>query len=159
MGPLVDEPQLERVLGYMRVAAEEGVTVASGGDRVREELGGYFFAPTVLTDVDNGMRVAQEEIFGPVVSLIDFDSEEEAVRLANDTSYGLAAGVWTRDVTKAHRISRSLRAGSVYVNCWDFGDVTLPFGGYKASGIGRDKSLHAMDGYTELKSTYINLLD
>jgi acyl-CoA reductase-like NAD-dependent aldehyde dehydrogenase len=159
MGPLVNEPQLERVLGYMRIADEEGVTVASGGNRVREDLGGYFFAPTVLTDVDNRMRVAQEEIFGPVVSLIDFDSEDDAVRAANDTRYGLAAGVWTRDVTKAHRISRALRAGSVYVNCWDYGDVSLPFGGYKASGIGRDKSLHAMDGYTELKSTYINLID
>jgi acyl-CoA reductase-like NAD-dependent aldehyde dehydrogenase len=105
------------------------------------------------------MRVAQEEIFGPVLAVQTFHSEEEAVRIANGTPYGLAAGVWTRDLTTAHRLARALRAGSVYVNCYDLGDVSLPVGGYKQSGFGRDKSLHALDNYTQLKGTFINLVD
>ena len=108
-------------------------------------------------DVANTMRIAREEIFGPVLSVIRFSDPEQAVRIANDTDYGLAAAVWTRDVTKAHRIARALRAGSVYVNCYDRDDPSAPFGGYKQSGLGREKSLHAIDHFTQLKTTWVNL--
>ena len=105
------------------------------------------------------MRIAQEEIFGPVVAAIPFGAEAEASRIANDTVYGLAADVWTRDINKAHRFARAIRAGTVCINCYDCGDDSLPFGGYKQSGIGRDKSLHALENYTQLKTTYINVLE
>jgi len=113
--------------------------------------------PTLFAGVNNAMRIAREEIFGPVLSVITFDSDEEAIRIANDTPYGLAAAVWTRDITRAHRTARALRAGSVWVNQYDGGDMTAPFGGFKQSGNGRDKSLHAFDKYTELKATWIKL--
>ena len=103
------------------------------------------------------MKIAQEEIFGPVLSVISFRDEHEAIKIANDVIYGLAAGVWTRDIDVAHRVSRALRAGVVYVNCYDEDDITVPFGGYKQSGFGRDKSLHAFDKYTELKTTWMKL--
>jgi gamma-glutamyl-gamma-aminobutyraldehyde dehydrogenase/4-guanidinobutyraldehyde dehydrogenase/NAD-dependent aldehyde dehydrogenase len=159
MGSLVDERQMERVLGYVERGASEGATIAAGGHRVREETGGFYVEPTIFTGVDNDMRIAREEIFGPVLSAISFRTLDEAVRIANDTSYGLAAGIWTRDLTKAHRFTRAARAGSVYVNTYDRGDVSLPFGGYKQSGFGRDKSLHALDNYTQLKTTFISLVD
>jgi 4-guanidinobutyraldehyde dehydrogenase/NAD-dependent aldehyde dehydrogenase len=104
------------------------------------------------------MRIAREEVFGPVLTVQTFSDDEEAVRAANDTSYGLAAGIWTRDITRAHKLARALRAGSIYVNCYDLGDVSLPVGGVKESGFGRDKSLHALDNYTVLKGTFINLI-
>ena len=114
-------------------------------------------APTGVGDVAHEISISKEEIFGPVLSVIGFDSEQDAVRIANDSDFGLAAGVWTQNLSKAHRVARKLRAGSVWVNYWDGGDMTAPFGGFKQSGNGRDKSLHAFEKYTELKATWINL--
>jgi acyl-CoA reductase-like NAD-dependent aldehyde dehydrogenase len=157
LGSIVDARQLDKVLGYVRLGQEEGARVVAGGQRVREDSGGYFIPPTILDGVDNGWRVAREEIFGPVLTVTEFQDEADALRIANDTPYGLAAGLWTRDVNKAHTLSRALRAGIVFVNTFDSADVTVPFGGFKQSGFGRDKSLHALDGYTQLKTTWFDL--
>ena len=157
MGAMVDEAQMHRVLGYIDKGVDEGATLTTGGHRVQPKPGGYYIEPTVFTDVDNEMTIAREEIFGPVLSVIRFSDADDAVRIANDSIYGLAAAVWTNDVTKAHRIARSLRAGSVYVNCYDRDDPSAPFGGYKQSGLGREKSLHAIDHFTQLKTTWVNL--
>ncbi len=157
MGAIVDRPQLERILHYIDVGQAEGATLRVGGTRARAETGGYFVAPTVFDKVNNRMRIAQEEIFGPVLSTISFRSEEEAVRIANDTMYGLAAAVWTSDIDVALRTSKRLRAGTVWVNCFDEGSISVPFGGFKQSGFGRDKSLHAIKKYTELKATWIRI--
>ena len=157
VGALVDTQQLDTVLGYIEAGREAGAQVLIGGQRTLEETGGLYVEPTIFDGVSNAMKIAQEEIFGPVLSVISFDSAEEAVAIANDTPYGLAAAVWTADLSKAHRTARALRAGSVWVNQYDGGDMTAPFGGFKQSGNGRDKSLHAFDKYTELKATWIKL--
>jgi 4-guanidinobutyraldehyde dehydrogenase/NAD-dependent aldehyde dehydrogenase len=157
LGALVDEPQTERVLGYIEAGRAAGARLALGGRRVRTDSGGCYVEPTIFDAVRPDMRIAREEIFGPVLSVISFRDLDEAIRIGNDVIYGLAAAVWTRDITQAHRAARALRAGVVYVNCYDADDITVPFGGYRQSGIGRDKSLHAFDKYTELKTTWIDL--
>ncbi|WP_340383992.1 aldehyde dehydrogenase [Streptomyces sp. SS7] len=157
MGALVGEAHLERVLGHVGTGLDEGARLRAGGGRTLADSGGSFLRPTVFDRVEPGMRLAREEIFGPVLSVLAFDDLDEAVRLANATEYGLAAGLWTSDLSTAHRVSRALRAGTVWVNCYEEGDLTVPFGGVKQSGNGRDKSVHAMEKYTELKTTWIQL--
>ncbi|MFL9889966.1 aldehyde dehydrogenase [Paraburkholderia sp. RL17-381-BIF-C] len=157
MGAIVDKVQLERVLGYIEAGRSEAKLLL-GGARVKEETGGFYIEPTIFEIPASGAKVAREEIFGPVLSVITFDTVEEAIRIANDSEYGLAAAVWTSNLTTAHEVSRKLRAGTVWVNCYDEGgDMNFPFGGYKQSGNGRDKSLHALEKYTELKSTLVRL--
>ncbi|SAI41714.1 aldehyde dehydrogenase [Bordetella ansorpii] len=155
LGAIVSAQQLESVLGYVEAGRQEGAKLLVGGQRVRQESGGYFVAPTVFGDVLPGMRIAQEEIFGPVLSAITVNGLEEAIAVANNTQYGLAAGIWTDNVKSAMHASRALRAGVVWVNCFDRGSMAAPFGGFKQSGFGRDKSLHAFDKYTDWKSIWI----
>jgi len=157
LGAMVDEAHTQRVIGYIDSGRAEGAHLALGGRRVREETGGCYIEPTVFDGVQPQMRIAREEIFGPVLSVTSFDTLEQALQIGNDTRYGLAAAVWTKNITAAHRAARTLRAGVVYVNCYDADDITVPFGGYRESGFGRDKSLHAFDKYTELKTTWIDL--
>jgi acyl-CoA reductase-like NAD-dependent aldehyde dehydrogenase len=157
LGAIVDEVQMSRVLSYIDSAKQDGARLSLGGSRVREQTGGYFVEPTVFDSVKPEMKIAREEVFGPVLSTITFKTVDEAIAIANDVIYGLVAGVWTRDITTAHRLARALQAGTVYVNCYDADDITVPFGGFKQSGIGRDKSLHAFDKYTELKTTWLDL--
>jgi acyl-CoA reductase-like NAD-dependent aldehyde dehydrogenase len=157
MGPLVDQTQLERVLGYIETGKEEGAALRLGGSQVKVDTGGYFVEPTIFDDVGNEMRIAQEEIFGPVLSAIPFRDDGEAIRIANDTVYGLAAAIWTDDINRAHRFARAVRAGVVWVNTFDMGDLTTPFGGFKQSGFGRDKSIYALDKFTDQKAIWIQL--
>jgi len=159
MGAMVDDLITERVMGYIRAGNDEGATLRCGGKRAQIEGNGYYIEPTVFDNVKSTMKIASEEIFGPVLSCIGFSNEDEAVRIANDTQYGLAAAVWTMDISRAHRVARKIRAGSVWVNNYFGGDMTVPFGGFKQSGNGRDKSLHAFDKYTEIKATWIDLSD
>jgi acyl-CoA reductase-like NAD-dependent aldehyde dehydrogenase len=157
MGAIVDETQLKTVLGYIQAGQAEGAKVLTGGKQVRAETGGFFVEPTVFHGVSNGMKIAREEIFGPVMSVIRFRTEAEAIAMANDSSYGLQASVWSDNINRAHRVARALRAGTVHVNQYDEDDITVPFGGFKQSGNGRDKSLHAFDKYTELKTTWLRI--
>lgn len=154
LGAMASAAHLSRVAGYVDMARREGATVATSDADIPA---GTYFAPTVLTEVTPDMRVAQEEIFGPVLSVLVVDTVDEAIEVANGTPYGLAAALWSNDLSTVHRVSRRLRAGIVWVNCFEEGDMTVPFGGVKQSGFGRDKSLHALDKFTDLKTTWIEL--
>ncbi|MDK6078409.1 aldehyde dehydrogenase [Massilia varians] len=157
MGAIVDPVQMKTVLGYIEDGKAAGARLLAGGGAARQDSGGLYIEPTLFDGVEPAMRIAREEIFGPVLSVLSFTDLDEAIRQANATPYGLAAAVWTSDMGKAIRSSRALRAGTVHVNQYDNDDITVPFGGYKQSGNGRDKSLHAFDKYTELKTTWIGL--
>lgn len=157
MGAVVDEPHLHRILRYIETGITEGAKLIAGGHQAREKSGGFYIEPTVFDNVSNHMLIARKEIFGPVLSIIRFKTEEHAVRIANDSPYGLSASVWSSQIDRAHRVARALHAGTVHINSYDEDDMTVPFGGYKLSGNGRDKSLHALDKYTELKTTWLKL--
>jgi gamma-glutamyl-gamma-aminobutyraldehyde dehydrogenase len=157
MGALVDDGQLRTVMSYIEAGLNEGATAVTGARQARADSGGYYVEPTVFASASNAMKIAREEIFGPVMTVIRFKDEAEAVAMANDSSYGLQASVWSSNIDRAHRVARQLRAGTVHVNQYDEDDITVPFGGYKQSGNGRDKSLHAFDKYTELKTTWIKI--
>ena len=160
LGALISQAQFERVMGYIEKGKSEGAKLLVGGEPhpLREELGGYFVRPTVFVEVDNARHtIAREEIFGPVLSVIKVKDFDEAIKVANDTFYGLAAAVWTRDITKAHRAARELEAGTVWINTYNAYDVSVPFGGFKGSGFGREQGRYAIELYTQPKSVYVNL--
>lgn len=157
MGALVDPIQMNSVLRYIDIGKKEGARVVAGGEQALRETGGCYVQPTIFDGVTGDMTIAREEIFGPVLSVLSFADAADAVRQANDSVYGLQAGVWTSDLNKAHGVARALRAGTVHVNQYDEDDITVPFGGFKQSGVGRDKSLHAFDKYTETKTTWIRI--
>ncbi len=157
MGAIVDKTQMDSVLRYIESGKNEGARLLAGGAQVMAETGGYYIEPTVFDGVKNDMTIAREEIFGPVLSVLSFTDAADAVRQANQSVYGLQAAVWTGDLNQAHGVARALRAGTVHVNQYDEDDITVPFGGYKQSGVGRDKSLHAFDKYLETKTTWIRI--
>jgi len=159
-GPLAHRGQFEKVGSYVELGQKEGAELRTGGGPWIPEdgtQGGLYFLPTIFTGVDNGMRIAQEEIFGPVLSVIPFDTEEEAVRIANDSAYGLAAGVHTKDLNRAHRVASRIQAGTVWVNCYNQYDPSVPYGGYRASGFGRECGPESLESYTQTKSVWIGL--
>ncbi len=157
MGAIVDQVQLDNVLRYIGLGTSEGARLVAGGQRALTETGGCYVQPTIFDGVTNTMTIAREEIFGPVLSVLSFTDAADVVKQANANIYGLQAAVWTRDINKAHGLARALRAGTVHVNSYDEDDITVPFGGFKQSGVGRDKSLHAFDKYTETKTTWIRI--
>lgn len=154
-GPQISQEQCDRIMGYIDIGISEGANLLSGGKRVGNK--GYFIQPTIFDGVKDNMRIAREEIFGPVMNILKFKDVDEVVQRGNKTFYGLAAAIWTKDITKAHRLANSLRAGTVWVNCYDVFDAAAPFGGFKMSGIGRELGEYALSLYTEVKTVYINL--
>ena len=157
-GAIVNSEQLEKINKYVNIGKEEGASIEVGGNITMKETGGSYFEPTIFKNVKNGMKIAQEEIFGPVLTTLTFSTFEEAISIANDTEYGLAAGVWTKDINKAIIASREIRAGTVYINNYEEGvDSTIPLGGYKQSGIGRDNGYQALENYLQVKSTWIKI--
>ncbi|HWF54273.1 MAG TPA: aldehyde dehydrogenase family protein [Solirubrobacteraceae bacterium] len=154
-GPVVSEEQHERVLGYIESGLQSGAELVTGGSA--HESPGYFVEPTLFSVTDDSLRIAREEIFGPVLVAMPYESLEEVAARANDTEYGLAAGVWTRDISSAHKLAAMLKAGSVYVNCWGMSDAGAPFGGYKASGLGREHGRPGLEAYLETKTVWTNI--
>ena len=155
MGAQVSKEQFDKILGYIDTGKQEGAKLVTGGERCGEK--GYFIRPTIFDAVDNNMKIAREEIFGPVVSAITFDDVDDMVRQSNLSIYGLAAAVWTRDIKKAHRLARDLKAGTIWINTYNSFDAASPFGGFKQSGFGRELGVHALELYTQVKSVWINL--
>ncbi|HVT83334.1 MAG TPA: aldehyde dehydrogenase [Phycisphaerae bacterium] len=158
VGSMIEKPHMERVMSYIAAGKQQGARLVMGGKQVRQDSGGYFVEVTIFDEVNNDMRIAREEIFGPVLSVISFNTEEEGIKIANDTNFGLAASLYTRDLNTAHRAARAIKAGTVSVNCFSEGDIGTPFGGFKESGFGgRDKSIFAHEQYTELKTIWMQL--
>jgi gamma-glutamyl-gamma-aminobutyraldehyde dehydrogenase len=160
MGPLASMSRRAEVQEHVDRALQDGSKLLTGGkaiDLSAPLAGGAYYEPTVFVDVDPASSLAQNEVFGPVLAITTVKDEDEAIAVANNTEYGLAAGLWTANVSRVHRLARQIRAGTVWVNCYEEGDLTVPFGGFKMSGNGRDKSRHALEKYTELKTTYIKL--
>ncbi|MGL4620492.1 MAG: aldehyde dehydrogenase family protein [Chroococcidiopsis sp.] len=159
-GPLADAEQLQKVMQYVEYAKQDGATLRYGGERFYPDGTdgkGYYFQPTIFTNATNEMRIAQEEIFGPVLTVIPFDTESEAIRIANGTNYGLASGIHTRDIKKAFRVANAMQSGTCWINCYNIYDVSVPFGGYKTSGFGRENGKEVMENYTQTKSIWIDL--
>src|SRR5581483_10718270 len=158
LGAIVSQEQMQTVLGYIDAGKKEGAKLIAGGNRVSVDGGrGFFIEPTIFGDVNNNMKIAQEEIFGPVLATLTFDDIDQVVAQANQNQYGLAAAVWTRDVKKAHSVSRQLKAGTVWINTYGLMDASLPFGGYKSSGFGRELGENALEHYTEVKTVWLNM--
>ena len=155
VGALISEAHLQKVMGYIDLATKEGGTIVAGGHRV--ERSGYFVEPTIITGLGTDCRVLQEEIFGPVVTITPFDSESEAITFANSTRYGLSATVWTRDLSRAHRVAASLDAGTIWINCWLLRDLRVPFGGMKESGVGREGGFESLNFFTEAKNVCVKI--
>ena len=158
LGAIVSQEQMQTVLSYVEAGKKEGAKLIAGGNRVSVDGGkGFFLEPTIFGEVTNDMKIAQEEIFGPVLATLSFEDVDQVIDLANRNQYGLAAAVWTRDVKKAHNVSRQLRAGTVWINTYGLMDAALPFGGYKSSGFGRELGKHAIEHYTEVKTVWLNM--
>ncbi|MFG2662230.1 aldehyde dehydrogenase family protein, partial [Streptomyces sp. NPDC048425] len=159
MGPVALTSQLDSILGYIETGRSEGATLVTGGARPSpQEVGdGYFVQPTIFTGVRNDMRIAREEIFGPVLSVLTFKDEDDVIAQANDSDFGLAAGIWTNDIRRAHRVADALRVGTVWVNSYRAVSFTSPFGGYKMSGLGRENGVDALDEYLETKTVWVEL--
>jgi aldehyde dehydrogenase (NAD+) len=158
MGAIVSREQMQNVLGYIEAGKKEGATLIAGGNRASVDGSkGYFIEPTIFTGVRNDMKIAQEEIFGPVLAALSFEDVDEVIDLANGNPYGLAAAVWTKDINKANQVARRLRAGMVWINTYGPMDAAVPFGGFKSSGFGRELGMHAIEHYTELKSVWLNM--
>jgi len=161
VGPITTPPQYQKVLQYLEVARADGARCILGGKAATGPglIGGQFVQPTIFTDVSNDMRIAQEEVFGPILSIIDFEDEEEAIRIGNDVAYGLVAGVWTKSIGRAIRMSKALHVGTVWVNTYRTYSYMVPFGGFKRSGIGRENGIEAVDEFLETKSVFISTID